>query len=422
MNESAKVLAATALLYPWSAGSIVEALDGASSGSEFVDAVLAAVVELGSGADLQSVSLHPKVRCRMSTLLELQIASSTPNDALIHAKRVKARSQARQVADGISKAKALLDEAAKAPTVEAVHLAMGEAERIALETLRQVQGQGALTLKVEAEEIAASIKEGKLAAAPRSTGVRDLDSLLSGGTRAGELMLIAARPAVGKTTLLMQVAALTAIAGGSTMVFSMEMHRSSLVERMASQLSGVPHQHIRARNMSATDKASVQRALDSIGSIPLYVDHGSIQTPASIRSAARRAAHKGVSMILVDYIQLVRCSKKDRTRAEEVGEITSELKSIAMELDIPVIAASQLSRAGDTQGEERPGLRHLRDSGCLEQDADIVVLLHRTGQQGGMYNPTVEAIVAKNRNGPTGMAKIIHQAELCRFVDFPIEV
>lgn len=419
MNQLAKVLAGTCITSPWSAAAIIDSLQGSSSGSDLADAVIAACAELhgaGQAVTPDALIAHPKVKCHRQFMLDMMLGSASPSEAIRTASLVHARSTARLLGDGVSKASAYLLDATKAPTEQAVEIAVSEAERLIMESLRGLHGVGPSKLTPEADEIAHSIKLGRPVKRSVPFGLLDLDSLMEGGLRGGELFLVAARPSVGKSTFALQVAAREAMVEGKTaLFFSLEMSRISLTERLASGMSGIPMNKIRSRRMPTSDQERVKASLDLIGRAPLLVDHKSIQTPQSICSASRRVSKRGLSCIFVDYIQLLRPGReRDRSRAEEVGEATATLKGLAVELDVPVVVACQLNRAGDTRGDERPRLSHLRDSGCLEQDADIVMLLHRTERDSRI----VEAIIAKNRNGPIGTCKLLHRPDLCQFTNY----
>lgn len=250
-------------------------------------------------------------------------------------------------------------------------------------------------------------------------GFRDLDTIVC-GMRPGDLVVIAARPAVGKTTLASNIAAQVALrdAAEPVALFSLEMGKQSLLERFASAHSGVDHYLIRSRRLSTSNREKVDASLIALEFAPLAIDDTSGQTMMSIRASARRLRQRrGLGLVLVDYLQLVQYPGAEN-RLQEVSAISRGLKALAAELSVPVIAAAQLNRAADAGPEQRPRLSHLRESGSIEADADIVILLHQVGDATEASDPrTIEAIVAKNRNGPVGTARLLLQPNLVRFVD-----
>lgn len=233
------------------------------------------------------------------------------------------------------------------------------------------------------------------------TGLHGLDALLQ-GLRPGQLVLLAARPSMGKTSLALHVARAAAAAGHGTFVASAEMSRQELVERM---LGAEAQVNLRARPLRDGDYTQLAHAAGILSALPIVIDDAAVSTPAEIRLAAQyHAATSGVGakLLVLDYLQLLRGS--GNTRNEEVAGISRALKlELAKGLQLPVLALSQLSREGEKQGR-RPRLSDLRDSGALEQDADVVLFLHQTPEQAAIKQVTVE--VAKQRNGPTGEAQV----------------
>lgn len=251
------------------------------------------------------------------------------------------------------------------------------------------------------------------------TGFRDLDQIVC-GMRAGELIVFAARPGVGKTAIVLNIGARVALDDDTTPValFSLEMSKPALLERFTSAHSGVDHYLIRSRRLSPSNREKVDASLMALQFAPLAIEDTSGQTLMSIRAGARRLKQRrGLGLVLVDYLQLVQHHGAEN-RLQEVSAISRGLKALARELSVPVIAAAQLNRAADTASDQRPRLSHLRESGSIETDADIVVLLHPDGDEAGANDPRrVDAIVAKNRNGPVGTAGLLFQPNLVRFVD-----
>lgn len=230
-----------------------------------------------------------------------------------------------------------------------------------------------------------------------TTGLTGLDELLR-GLRPGQLILIAARPSMGKTSLALHIARAAALAQAPVFVASAEMSRDELVERM---LGAEAQVNLRNRPLRDQDYTQLARAAAILQTMPLVIDDASVTTPAAIRLSAQyqgTVTQQPTQLIVVDYLQLLRGSGSNRN--EEVATISRALKiDLAKGLQVPVVALSQLSREGDKQGRE-PRLSDLRDSGALEQDADVVIFLHQTPEQAQLRQ--VKLIVAKQRNGPTG--------------------
>lgn len=273
----------------------------------------------------------------------------------------------------------------------------------------------------EADALRQQIEAGPIAGLDGlRTGFGDLDSIVC-GMRAGDLVVIGARPSVGKTVLLTDcaISAVSEENSPPVVFFSLEMTKAALIERIASALSGVDHYLIRTRTMSPEKRDRVNEALEDIGRMRLLIDDTRAQSIMSMRAFARRVKQRhGLGLVVVDYLQLVTHPGAEN-RLQEVSAISRGLKALAGELGVPVIAAAQLNRAGDAGPDVRPRLSNLRESGTIEADADIVILLHQVrGDCGANEARVVEAIVGKNRNGPQGMARLLLQPNLVRFVNF----
>ena len=260
------------------------------------------------------------------------------------------------------------------------------------------------------------------------TGFRDLDKKTAGFQK-GDLIVIGARPAMGKTTFAENLAYNAAtINGRGVLFFSMEMACSEIVDRMISDVSGVNNWNIRTGNLSEDDFGKIGDALGDMGSVPLYLDDTSSMTILELRNKARRAAHDhDIGMIIVDYLQLIQGSDRYAgNRVQEVTEISRGLKTLARELEIPVIALAQLSRSVTGRDDPRPVLSDLRESGAIEQDADMVMFLHRPdyynqGKEGYEETHITQLIIAKHRHGPVGTIELYFHPELLRFMSLDTE-
>jgi replicative DNA helicase len=259
-----------------------------------------------------------------------------------------------------------------------------------------------------------------------SSGFADLD-VKTNGFQPSDLIIVAARPSMGKTAFCLNVAANAALEGNtSTAIFSLEMSRDQLVERLLAAESFVDLQRLRSGNLRDDDYPKMSRAAGLLGTAPIWVDDTPALTLLELRSKARRLkAEHNVGLFVVDYMQLIRGPAKSDSRQEEISFISRSLKALARELDTPVIALSQLSRAPEQRGgDRRPMLSDLRDSGAIEQDADLVLFIYRPemyptlverdpGQEG-----MAELILAKHRNGPTGTMKLAFHKQYTRFESY----
>jgi len=252
------------------------------------------------------------------------------------------------------------------------------------------------------------------------TGYRDLDNMTAGLQRS-DLIILAARPAMGKTTLVTNLAYNVAtIAKQSVLFFSLEMSKEQLVDRMLADASGVDAWNIRTGNLSEDDFSKLSDAMGEMAEAPIYIDDTPGVTVLEMRTKARRAAHEApLGLIIIDYLQLMQGSGRDKgNRVQEVSEISRGLKLLARELNVPVIALSQLSRSVESRTPQIPQLSDLRESGSIEQDADIVMFIYREAY----YNPDTDRenitdlIIAKHRNGPTGKVELYFHPERLRFM------
>jgi len=252
------------------------------------------------------------------------------------------------------------------------------------------------------------------------TGWRDLDNMTAGLQRS-DLIILAARPAMGKTTMVTNLAYNVAtVAKQPVLFFSLEMSKEQLVDRMLADASGVDAWNIRTGNLSDDDFSKLSEAMGEMAEAPIFIDDTPGVSVLEMRTKARRAAHEQpLGLIIVDYLQLMQGSgRSDGNRVQEVSEISRGLKLIARELNVPVIALSQLSRSVESRSPQIPQLADLRESGSIEQDADIVMFIYREAY----YNPETERenitdlILAKHRNGPTGKVELYFHPERLRFM------
>lgn len=277
-----------------------------------------------------------------------------------------------------------------------------------------------------------------------TSGLQDLDKYL-GGLHPSDLLIIAGRPSMGKTALATNIAFNAARAamrqeagGGLVAFFSLEMSAEQLATRLLAQESRITSDAIRRGEISKDDFAKITEVSRQISALPLYIDDTPALTVSALRTRARRLQRqKGLHMIVVDYLQLLQASKSSDSRVNEISEISRGLKALAKELDVPVIALSQLSRAVEQRDDKRPQLADLRDSGSIEQDADVVMFVFREEYYEARKQPEIgtekhlewqrkvarlrnvaELILAKQRHGPIGTIKLHFDASYTKFSDF----
>ncbi len=251
-----------------------------------------------------------------------------------------------------------------------------------------------------------------------STGYADLDRMTA-GLQPGDLIIVAGRPSMGKTTLALNIAENAAIAASTAVaVFSMEMSREQLSMRMISSLGRVDQSHLRTGNFGDEDWARINSAIAQMKSAPIYIDDSAALTPTEVRARARRLTREQpLGLIVIDYLQLMQVPGTKENRATEISEISRSLKALAKELKVPVIALSQLNRSVEQRTDKKPVMSDLRESGALEQDADLIMMIYREE----VYEPDTprkgiaDIIIAKQRNGPTGE---VHLTFLCKYTRF----
>jgi replicative DNA helicase len=255
-----------------------------------------------------------------------------------------------------------------------------------------------------------------------STGFAELDALTN-GLHKGQLILIAARPALGKSTLALDLARCAAIKHKEpTILFSLEMGKSEIAMRLLSAETSIPLQKMRKGMIEANDWKTIAATRGRIESAPLYIDDSPNMTLVEIRAKARRLKQRvGLKMIVIDYLQLMTSGKRVESRQQEVSEFSRALKLLAKELQVPVVALSQLNRGPEQRSDRKPQLSDLRESGSLEQDADMVILLHRESayEKDNPRAGEADLIVAKHRNGPTDTIVVGFQGHYSRFADLP---
>ncbi len=257
------------------------------------------------------------------------------------------------------------------------------------------------------------------------TGFGDLDALTT-GLQKSDLVILAARPSVGKTSLALNIAEHAAVRDKMSVgMFSLEMSKEQLVLRLLSSVSGIDSQRLRTGFLEELDFARIAPAMNALSEAPVYIDDTPNITTMELRTKARRLqAEAGLDLVIVDYLQLMQSStaSRDANRVQEVSEISRGLKALARELKVPVLALSQLSRQPEMRESKEPRLSDLRESGSIEQDADLVMFLYRERDRGSddqqSEGEVVKLKLAKHRNGPTGEIDLWFKKAQTRFVNY----
>ncbi|MDO4909808.1 MAG: replicative DNA helicase [Corynebacterium sp.] len=269
------------------------------------------------------------------------------------------------------------------------------------------------------EELSQIAANGGLAAGV-PTGFTDLDELTN-GLHGGQMIIVAARPGVGKSTLALDFMRSCSLKHGKTSVlFSLEMSKNEVVMRLLSAETEIKLTDMRAGRMDNEQWEKLAGFIEKVDEAPLYIDDSPNLTMMDIRSKARRLKQQhGLDLIVVDYLQLMTSGKRVESRQQEVSDFSRQLKLLAKELDVPLVAISQLNRGPESRTDKKPQVADLRESGSLEQDADMVMLLYRPDSQDAEDPRAGEAdiILAKHRGGPIGTIPVAHQLHFSRFAN-----
>ena len=258
-----------------------------------------------------------------------------------------------------------------------------------------------------------------------STGFKDLDNKLQ-GLQKGDLIVVAGRPSMGKTSFAMNIAEnvlLNDDSNGAVLIFSLEMPGESLTTRLLSGMTKLNQQNVRSGMLKDDELRILLQQSEKLKNMPLWIDDSSILSPMELRAKARRLARTekdGLSLIVVDYLQLMQLPLSIENRVNQISEISRSLKSLAKELNVPVIALSQLNRAVEQRPNKRPIMADLRDSGAIEQDADVILFIYRDEvyNEDSEQGNKAEIIIGKQRNGPIGTVNLTFLKEFTRFENF----
>jgi len=352
-----------------------------------------------------------------SYLSELLEAVPTPSHLLYYAKIVRGKKVLRDLIQASDEISALGYDESKD-----IDLILDEAEKKVFSIAQRSLTQTFLPIESQLDEAFERIdrihsKKGILRGV--TTGFPKLDDILA-GLQKGDLVFLASRPSLGKTALALNIARAVAIKGKQPVgVFSLEMGKEQFVDRLIAAEAGVSLWKLRTGKLSEDeDFAKLQKALSTLSEASIYIDDAASSTVLQMRAMARRLqAEKGLGLIIIDYLQLIQPRNPNENVVQQVTEISRSLKSLAKELNVPVLALSQLSRAVEHRPDQRPRLSDLRESGSLEQDADVVMFIYREDKvrSTSSRQNIADIIIAKHRNGPMGRVELYFDQEAVSF-------
>ena len=354
-----------------------------------------------------------------------KIANSVPNAAHAehYAKLIREHATRRQL---IEAATGILESAYDASGETPSLLSDAEQKIFAIQ-----EGRGSAEVHevrdvlMEAMDRLDARMKGEHAESATETGFHDLDDLL-GGLHQNELIILAARPSMGKTAFALNITEHASIATNRSVLFvSLEMSRVELADRMLCSLAQVDSHKLRNGTISREDSKKLFQKANEISEAPLYIDDSPSRTVGEIAAAARRiirANDAPLGLIAIDYLQLIEPDNPNDPRQEQVAKIARRLKGLARELEVPLLCLAQLNRQAEASKDNRPRLSHLRESGAIEQDADVVMFVHReeyyrSGEERDQVSGEAEIIIAKQRNGPIGDVELLWHRKHTRFVN-----
>jgi replicative DNA helicase len=348
----------------------------------------------------------------------LEIVESVPSaaNADYYARLVREKAVVRRLIDESAR---IIQTAYQSP--EKAEGILDEAERAIFAIAERFDSTQTTSLAEEFEKTVRFLEEGVVASG-LSTGFADFDEM-TGGLQNGELLILAARPSMGKTAFALNIALNLASRQTPVGVFSLEMSRSQLAHRLIGGRARVDVQRLRRNMLGGEDNQRVVQACLDLRSMPLYVDDSASITLMQLRAKARRMrARHDIKALIIDYLQLITVGGRVESRQIEVSEISRGLKALARDLHVPVVCLAQLNRGPENREGHRPRLSDLRESGSIEQDADVVMLLHREDyyhKEAEGYEPTnvTDLIIAKQRNGPTGAVRLVWDSRSTTFHD-----
>ena len=389
---------------------------------------IAALANDSSPADVVTVSEFLEKQHQLNDVGGLaylsSLANNTPSAANIvaYGNIVRERSIMRQLANAASR----IADNVYAPEGRRAGDLLDKAEQIILEISEQGASrrggfQPLKSLLVKAVDRIDTMFHSDSALTGIASGFRDLDEMTS-GLQASDLVILAGRPSMGKTSLALNVAENAAVGERKHVaLFSMEMPGEQLAMRLLASLGRINGHKVRTGRLDEDDWPRLMSAMTMLSEAPIFIDDTPGLSPTELRSRARRLKREhGLDLVVVDYLQLMQAQEAGENRATEISAITRSLKNLAKELDVPVIAMSQLNRSLEQRPDKRPVMSDLRESGAIEQDADVILFIYRDE----VYNEdspdkgTAEIIIGKQRNGPTGKVRLTFLGEYTKFENY----
>lgn len=425
--EAEQAVLGSILVNPESITRIVDILDPEYFYRKSHQVIYAAIVDLfekSEPVDIVTVSQLLRDQGKLDSiggrqyLTDLALSVATTANVEFYAKTVSEKSLMRNLIKAGTEIVATCYEEIDAD------IAVDKAERLVFGIAQRRDMNSLVPVKDIVNESFARIEkryEQKDSLSGLSTGFYDLDEMTSGWQRS-DLVIVAARPSMGKTAFTLNLAQHASVECNSPVaVFSLEMSKEQLVQRLLCSEAKIDANKLRSGFLQTNDWTALANAMGRLGEAPLFIDDSAAVSVLDIRAKCRRlkAEMKDLGLIIIDYIQLMSGRKATDNRVQEVSEISRGLKQLARELNVPVIALSQLSRAVESRQNKRPMLSDLRESGAIEQDADLVMFIYRDDY----YNPEselrgeAEIIIAKQRNGPVGTVELLYQASITRFLN-----
>jgi replicative DNA helicase len=337
-----------------------------------------------------------------------ELMDSTPSTALVgdYCKHIKEKAVTRRI---IETAQQIQQRAEETTTDVDGLLAYAQKEIMSLTATATATGADMRTLIKDAFQTLEERYKNGGALPGISTGYKHLDTL-TGGLKAGGLYIIAGRPGTGKTAIALNITRKGAAAGKPVSFYSLEMPKGELMTRLISAETEIDGHKLSRGYLSPDELHRAALSADTLARLPVIIDDASLSVDRIATRARRHKAEGGVDLVVVDYLQLVPPSRRWNTREQEVSEVSRTLKALAKELSVPVLAAAQLNRDIERRNNQTPTLADLRESGAIEQDADVIMFLAPADDHGG-----TELIVAKNRQGPTGAIDLIFSKRITRF-------
>lgn len=431
--EAEAGLLGAVFLDPGIVGDVLQVLRNGSDFSRPVHgAIFDAMVEIyDRTATMDIIQLAERLRAAgtldhvggLDYLKELAESAPTAAHAVEHARLVRDKAVVREL---IAAAVETLESAHRGEERADEVLQAAEARIFSIAQRRETRMAASLHDLLQ-ETLEAIDRSAGLALTGVSTGFAQLDDMTSGFQR-GEMIILAARPSMGKTAFALNIIEAIASHGKPVILFSLEMSRQQLVQRLLCARGGIDSHRLRRNMLNGDDRRALHLACEALSTLPIHLDDTPALTLLQLRSKARRLKEKAkLGAIVIDYLQLMSSGARSESRQMEISEISRGIKAMARELDLPVVCLSQLNRASEQRPGHRPLMSDLRESGSIEQDADVVMMLHReeyyhlNDEEWRQGNPdkigAAELIVAKQRNGPTGTAQLAWDGRYMRFRD-----